>query len=279
MDKTEIIIKSKSSIFDFKLKELWDYRDLIKILIKKNFKIVYKQTILGPAWLVINPILTSIIFTFVFGNFAGISTDGVPPFLFYISGSTIWGLFNAAITNTSNTFVQNQRVFTKIYYPRLAAPLAMVINSTINFLIQLTALYVFFIGYMITGTPLKFSFNMLLLIPLIIQTSTLAFGVGLISSALCAKYRDFTFIITLGMNLWMYITPVVYPMSLTGGWMNWILNLNPMTPVVSNFKWALLGSGNFMGASWILSIIVTLAVLFVGLVLYSMTEKNFADTV
>ena len=249
------------------------------MLIEKNLKLVYKQTILGPAWMVINPILTSIIFTFVFGSFAGISTDGVPPFLFYVAGNTIWGLFNTAVTNTSNTFVNNQAVFTKIYFPRLVTPLAMVINSAINFLIQLAALMVFFVVYMITGTGVSFHIRMLLVIPLVVQTCMLALGVGLISSCLGAKYRDFRYIITLVMNLWMYVTPVVYPMSLTGGWMNFILTLNPMTPIVSNFKWAFLGSGYFMGGSWVLSIVITVAILFLGIVWYSKVERTFADTV
>ena len=279
MENKEIIIKPSSSLFSINLKEIWDYRDLLKMLIEKNLKLVYKQTILGPAWMVINPILTSIIFTFVFGSFAGISTDGVPPFLFYVAGNTIWGLFNTAVTNTSNTFVNNQAVFTKIYFPRLVTPLAMVINSAINFLIQLAALMVFFVVYMITGTGVSFHIRMLLVVPLVVQTCMLALGVGLISSCLGAKYRDFRYIITLVMNLWMYVTPVVYPMSLTGGWMNFILTLNPMTPIVSNFKWAFLGSGYFMGGSWVLSIVITVAILFLGIVWYSKVERTFADTV
>ena len=275
----EIVLRPRSSIFDINLKELWEYRDLVMVLVNKHFKMVYKQTILGPIWLVINPILTSVIFTFVFGNFAGISTDGVPPFLFYVAGSTIWGLFNNAVVNTSNSFVQNKHLFTKIYFPRLAAPLAMVINAMLNFFIQFAALLVFFIVYMITGTPLQFSVRMLLIIPLAIQTVMLALGVGLISSSLTAKYRDFSLVIGLVMNLWMYVTPVVYPMSLTGGWMSFVLKLNPMTAIVSNFKWAFLGSGSFMGGNWLWSWFITVAVLAVGIVAFSWVEKNFADNV
>jgi len=249
------------------------------MLIEKNFKLIYKQTILGPAWMIINPVLTSIIFTFVFGNFAGISTDGVPPFLFYVAGNTIWGLFSTGVNNTNNTFVNNRALFTKIYFPRLITPIAMVINSAINFLIQLASLMIFFIGYMIAGTDVAFHPRMLLVIPLVVQTCVLSLGVGLISSCLGSKYRDFRYIISLVMNLWMYVTPVVYPMSLTGGWMNFILTLNPMTPIVSNFKWAFLGSGSFMGGSWIMSIITTLFVAWVGIAWFSKVEKTFADTV
>lgn len=279
MDKKEIIIKPDDKKININFKELWEYRDLIFMLIEKNFKLIYKQTILGPAWMIINPVLTSIIFTFVFGSFAGISTDGVPPFLFYVAGNTIWGLFNTGVNNTNNIFVNNQAVFTKIYFPRLITPIAMVINSAINFLIQLAALLVFFIGFMITGSDLSFHPRMLLIFPLVVQTCLLALGVGLISSCLGAKYRDFSYIITLVMNLWMYVTPVVYPMSLTGGWMNLILTLNPMTPIVSNFKWAFLGSGYFMGGSWVLSMITTIIVAFIGITWFSKVEKTFADTV
>ncbi len=279
MSNKEIVIKPAKGLFEIDLKEIWDYRDLITIMVKRNFKVVYKQTILGPVWLVINPLLTSIIFTFVFGNFAGISTDGVPKFLFYITGSTIWALFKNATIYTSNIFVQNQKVFTKIYFPRLTTPIAQVICSTTNFMIQLGALFVFFIGYMIIGTPLKFSLNMVLIIPIILQIAAFSLGVGLISSSLCAKYRDFQFVITLIVDLWMYATPVIYPVSVTSGIMNLILQINPMTPIVSNFKWAILGSGEFMGGSWVLSWVTTLIVLGIGIVAFQKIEKTFADTV
>ncbi len=279
MENKEIVIKPSSGLFEIDLQELWEYRDLIKVFISKNFKTVYKQTILGPLWLVINPILTSIIFTFVFGNFAGISTDGVPKFLFYITGSTIWALFKNATMYTSNTFVTNRHIFTKIYFPRLASPIAQVICSTINFLIQLGALAVFFIGYMLTGTPLKIGPKMLLIIPIIFQIAVLALGIGLISSCLCAKYRDFRMVISLVLDLWMYATPVIYPVSVTGGWMNALLQLNPLTPLVSNFKWAILGSGEFIGAGWILSAVITFIVITIGVVGFQRVEKNFADTV
>ena len=277
--KKEIVWKPRSSMLEIDLKELWDYRDLVIVLINKHFKLVYKQTILGPLWLVINPILTSVIFTFVFGNFAGIPTDNVPPFLFYVAGSTIWNLFSNAVKHTSTSFVHNKHLFTKIYFPRIAAPLAMVINSLLNYFIQLAALFVFFIFYMVIGTDLKLTPQMLLVFPLAIQTIMLALGVGLISSALTAKYRDFTMVIDLVMNLWMYVTPVVYPISLTGGLMNLVLKLNPMTAIVSNFKWAFLGSGSLMIGGWIWSLFLTVVILYIGIVLFSWIDKNFADNV
>ena len=278
-NQKEIIIRPPHGWFDFDIKELWEYRDLVKEFVVRNFKLIYKQTVLGPAWLVLNPIITSVIFTFVFGQFAGISTDGVPQFLFYMAGNTLWSLFSTSITNNSNLFFANKQVFGKIYFPRLATPLSQSISCLINFLIQFAALMVFFVFYMFTGSPLKFSLRMLIIPVILVQTTLLALGVSLIFSALTAKYRDFTFIVTLGMQLWMYVSPVVYPMSLTGGWMYRILLLNPMTPILNNFKWAFLGSGSFMLWSWLLSFVLTAVCLVAGIAVFGKVEKTFVDTV
>lgn len=278
-NQKEIIIRPPHGWFDFDIKELWEYRDLVKEFVVRNFKLIYKQTVLGPAWLVLNPIITSVIFTFVFGQFAGISTDGVPQFLFYMAGNTLWSLFSTSITNNSNLFFANKQVFGKIYFPRLATPLSQSISCLINFFIQFAALMVFFVFYMFTGSPLKFSLRMLIIPVILVQTTLLALGVSLIFSALTAKYRDFTFIVTLGMQLWMYVSPVVYPMSLTGGWMYKILLINPMTPILNNFKWAFLGSGSFMLWSWLLSFVLTAVCLFAGIAVFGKVEKTFVDTV
>ena len=278
-NQKEIIIRPPHGWFDFDIKELWEYRDLVKEFVVRNFKLIYKQTVLGPAWLVLNPIITSVIFTFVFGQFAGISTDGVPQFLFYMAGNTLWSLFSTSITNNSNLFFANKQVFGKIYFPRLATPLSQSISCLINFFIQFAALMVFFVFYMFTGSPLKFSLRMLIIPVILVQTTLLALGVSLIFSALTAKYRDFTFIVTLGMQLWMYVSPVVYPMSLTGGWMYKILLINPMTPILNNFKWAFLGSGSFMLWSWLLSFVLTAVCLVAGIAVFGKVEKTFVDTV
>ena len=278
-NQKEIIIRPPHGWFDFDIKELWQYRDLVKEYDVRNIKLIYKQTVLGPAWLVLNPIITSVIFTFVFGQFAGISTDGVPQFLFYMAGNTLWSLFSTSITNNSNLFFANKQVFGKIYFPRLATPLSQSISCLINFFIQFAALMVFFVFYMFTGSPLKFSLRMLIIPVILVQTTLLALGVSLIFSALTAKYRDFTFIVTLGMQLWMYVSPVVYPMSLTGGWMYKILLINPMTPILNNFKWAFLGSGSFMLWSWLLSFVLTAVCLFAGIAVFGKVEKTFVDTV
>lgn len=280
MDKQkEIIIRPPHGWFDFDIRELWEYRDLVKEFVVRNFKLIYKQTILGPAWLVFNPIITSVIFTFVFGQFAGISTDGVPQFLFYMAGNTLWSLFSTSVTNNSNLFFVNKQVFGKIYFPRIATPLAQNISCLINFMIQFAALLIFFVFYMLTGSPLQFTAKMLIIPVILIQTSLFSLGIGLIFSALTAKYRDFTFIVTLGMQLWMYISPVVYPMSLTDGWMYKLLLINPMTPILNNFKWAFLGSGDFMLWSWLLSIVTTAVCLIAGIAIFGKVEKTFVDTV
>lgn len=274
----EVVISANNKRLDFNLKEILDYKDLIANFVSRNFKVMYKQTILGPAWLVINPLLTSIIFTFIFGQFAGLSTDGVPQFLFYTAGSTLWSLCSTNTTNNSNIFVTNAAVYGKIYFPRLAVPISQTISSVINFLIQFIALIVIFAIYAIMG-DVTFSAKMLLSVVFILHTAVLSLSIGLLSSALCAKYRDFTYVIPVFVQMWMYVTPVVYTMDTTGGWMYNILIINPMTAVMNNFKWAFLGSGSFMFGSWILSIIITAVLFFAGVFLFSKVAKTFVDTV
>ena len=275
----EIIIEPSSKFFDFDLRELWDYKDLIVSFVSRNFKLIYKQTILGPLWLILNPIMTSIIFTFIFGQFAGLSTDGVPQFLFYLSGTTLWNLFNNNTSNNSNIFMGNAGIYRKIYFPRLAIPISQSISAAINFLIQIAALLVFFTFYALTGSGVEFSVRMFAAFAFIIHAVILSLAVGLIFSCLTSKYRDFAFMVSLGMQLWMYVTPVVYPMSNTGGYMYKILLLNPMTPIMNNFKWAFLGSGSFMLADWIYSIVITFVILVIGLGWFNKVEKTFVDVV
>lgn len=277
-NKREVVITASNKWFDFNLQEIWDYKDLIANFVSRNFKIAYKQTILGPVWLVLNPLITSIIFTFIFGQFAGLSTDGVPQFLFYTAGSTLWNLCSTNTTNNSNLFVINANVYGKIYFPRLTVPISQTISSIINFLIQFVALLLIFTVYVLLG-DVSFSVRMLLAPVFIVHTAVLSLAIGLISSALCAKYRDFIYILPLAVQMWMYVTPVVYTMNTTGGWMYKILTLNPMTPVMNNFKWALLGSGDFMMGPWLISLSVTAVIAFIGLALFSKVEKTFVDTV
>ena len=277
-NKKEVVITASNKWLDFDLKETLEYKDLIINFVTRNFKIAYKQTVLGPAWLVLNPLITSVIFTFIFGQFAGLSTDGVPHFLFYMAGNTLWNLCSSNTTSNSNIFGANAGVYGKIYFPRLTVPISQTISSVLNFLIQFAALILIFGIYAFNG-DVAFSARMLLAPVFIIHTALLSLAIGLVSSALCAKYRDFVYVLPLAVQLWMYITPVVYTMDTTNGLMYKLLTINPMTPVMNNFKWAFLGSGHFMLESWILSIVLTVVIAFIGLVLFSKVEKTFIDTV
>ncbi len=279
MDKHTTVIKGGKSSFNLNLKELFQYRDLISLFVKRNFILIYKQTILGPLWLIINPLFTSVIFTFVFGNFAGISTDGVPQFLFYLSGNTIWGLFNAAVLGTSNTFVSNSSIFGKIYFPRLTVPISQTITALVNFLIQFAMFILFWIYYYFAEGGLSVSLNLLLVPVLLLQACLLALGVGIVASSLTTKYRDLTLAVGFGMQLWMYVTPIVYPLSATGGLMKTILLLNPVTPIVHNFRYAVLNVGELLIMPWILSMIVTIVTLCIGIIMFNKIEKTFMDTV
>lgn len=278
-DKYTTVIRPQTGWNDVNLKELWRYRDLIVLYVKRNFKLTYKQTVLGPLWLILNPLLTSVIFTFIFGQFAGISTDGVPQFLFYMAGNTIWGLFNSGVTGTANTFTANAAVFGKIYFPRLTVPISQVITALLNFGIQFVMILVFYLYFVLTGFSPEISVGVILIIPLLVQCIVLALAVGIIVSSLTTKYRDLAIAVTFGMQLWMYVTPVVYPLSSTGGWMYKILLLNPMTPIVHNFRALLLGTGEILIAPWVLSMAVTAVLMAVGVVLFSRIEKTFMDTV
>ncbi len=271
------VIKAEKSSFDFK--EVWRYRDLIALFVERNFKLVYKQTILGPLWLILNPLLTSIIFTFIFGGFAGLSTDGVPQFLFYLAGNTIWGLFNTSVVNTANTFLVNANIFGKIYFPRITVPISQILSAFINFLIQFAMLILIWVFFYLSGESLTVSPYLLLLPLLLLQAIMLALGVGIIISSLTTKYRDLAIAVGFGMQLWMYASPVVYPISQTGGIMRQLLLLNPMTPIIHNFKFILFSTDELMVGYWILSIIVTLILLIIGVKLFNRVEKTFIDTV
>ena len=277
-NKKEVVITARTKWLDLNLKETLEYKDLIMNFVSRNFNISYKQTVLGPAWLVLNPLITSVIFTFIFGQFAGLSTDGVPQFLFYMAGNTLWNLCSTNTNNNSNIFGANAGVYGKIYFPRLTVPISQTISSLLNFLIQFASLFIIFCFYAVMG-DISFSARMLLAPVFILHTAVLSLAIGLVSSALCAKYRDFVYVLPLAVQLWMYVTPVVYTMDTTNGFMYKLLTINPMTPVMNNFKWAFLGSGQFMLESWIFSIVLTVIIAFIGLLLFSKVEKTFIDTV
>ncbi len=278
-DTHEIEIKAKHSSLSVNFKELWQYRDLIGLFVIRNFKLIYKQTVLGPLWLIITPLFTSVVFTAIFGQVAGMSTDGVPQFLFYMAGNTMWSLFFSAVTGTANTFVHNAGVFSKIYFPRLTVPISQVITSLLNFGIQFALLFIIYLYYMFTDPSIILGVNILFIVPILLQCIILGLAVGIIVSSLTTKYRDLAFAVTFGMQLWMYATPVVYPISTMSGTTLTLLLLNPVTPLVHNFKYALFGTGGLLLQPWALSIFITLVLLIWGVTMFNKIEKTFMDTV
>lgn len=280
MDNYEVVIKSKNKWYDLQLKEVFKYKDLIKLFVQRNFALIYKQTVLGPLWLVLNPLVTSVVFTVVFGQFAGLSTNGMPQFLFYMSGNTIWMLFSGAVAGTSSTFLNNAHIFGKVYFPRLTVPISQMITSVINFLIQFVMLLVVYIYFLVTGAEnVGFTPYILLMPVLIMQTALLGTAIGVIISSVTIKYRDLAVAAGLILQMWMYLTPIVYTLETVSGLVRTLLLLNPMTAVVNNFRYCLVGNGEFLTGSWIYSIVFTLIVAFGGVVLYNKMEKNFVDSI
>lgn len=274
------IIKPKSGWFDIDMQELWQYRDLVVMFVKRNFTIFYKQTILGPAWILLNPLITTVIFNIVFGTIAGISTDGVPSFLFYMAGNTLWTFFASCINNTANTFVTNASVFGKVYFPRLTMPVSQVFTSLINFIIQFVMFGCFWLYFALQG-QVQLTLWMLYLPVAVVQTMLLGLGVGIIVSSLTTKYRDLAIAVTFGVQLWMYATPVVYPMSSLGNQpkLAAIVSINPMTAPVEVFRLATLGTGSVTVGSLVYSLVMTALLLVIGIILFSRIEKTFMDTV
>ena len=273
------IIKPKTGWFDINLKELIQYKDLIIMFVKRDFKTMYKQTILGPLWIIINPLLTTLMFTVVFGNIANISTDGMPQIVFYMLGTTVWTYFSSCLTKTSSTFTANAGIFGKVYFPRLVTPISTVISGLINFGVQFLMFLGFMAYFMIKGSPIEPNLWILITPLLLVQLAALALGFGIIISSMTTKYRDLAVLVTFGVQLWMYATPVVYPASQIGGKLKTLMMLNPVSPIVESFRYAFLGSGsipwNYLG----ISVVTTLVVLFAGVVLFSRVEKTFMDTV
>ena len=273
-------ITSKHRWYDLNLKEVWQYRDLIWLFTQRNFVVKYKQTILGPAWIFLNPLISSVIYAFVFGGIAGIGTDGVPSILFYLAGNAIWTYFSSCVTMNASTFTANAGVFGKVYFPRLTMPLSNVISSALQFSVQMLLVLAFLIFYVITGVVSP-NWTAWLLIPVVlVHLGLLGLGCGIIISSLTTKYRDLAIVVTFGVQLWMYITPVVYPMSQLGdGMMKMLLMLNPVTAPVELFRYAVLGVGSVMPLYLAISGAVTVIVLLIGIMIFNKVEKTFMDTV
>lgn len=279
------IIKPRTGWFDIDLKELWQYRDLVVMFVKRSFATLYKQTILGPAWILINPLLTTVIFTVVFGNIAGLAESGVPSFLFYMAGNAIWSFFASCITGTANTFVTNAGLFGKVYFPRLTMPISQVVISFINLLIQMLMFFCFWVWFYFFGQEygtVQMNLWVLALPAVLLMVMVMGLGVGIIVSSLTTKYRDLAIVVSFGVQLWMYATPVVYSMSEIAAGSPRLLvlmRLNPMTEPVQVFRYALLGCGEISPAWLLYSAVVALVTLVAGVVLFSRVEKTFMDTV
>ncbi len=276
----DVCITAKHKPFDLHLREVRKYKDLIWLFVQRDIKTKYKQTVLGPLWFVIQPLLASVIHTLVFGQIAGLSTDGVPQYLFYLAGSVSWGLFSAALTTTSNTFVGNASVFGKVYFPRLTTPIATSITQIFNFAIQFGIFLVMSLIFFLSGETFRVTWYAFLTPLLVLQLTLLGMGFGIIISSLTTKYRDLQVLVSFGVQLWMYITPVVYSSNSIGkGKLYTLMMLNPVSPAIEIFKYGWLGAGATPWLYWGISWITTFVVLFLGVLIFNKIEKNFMDTV
>ena len=280
MQNSEVtVVSAKRGLFSLNLRALWKYRDLVLLFVKRDLKNVYKQTVLGPLWIIINPFLSTFVFTVIFGIIANISTDGIPQFLFYMSGNILWSYFSSCFNRASSTFLSNARIFGKVYFPRLVMPLSGIIYNSITFIVQFVMFVILVAVYAFNGANVHPNILVLALPVLIIQTALLGTGTGLIISSLTTKYRDLNVLVSFGLTLWMYITPIVYPVSQISDNFRWIMLLNPVAPIVETFRYAFLGNGSFEWFFLLISAAVTVVVLIVGMIVFNQVEKNFIDTV
>jgi lipopolysaccharide transport system permease protein len=280
-EQWDLEIKPKASLFDLNLKEVWRYRDLMMLFVRRDFVAQYKQTILGPLWHIIQPVLTTIMFLLVFGKIANIPTDGIEPILFYMSGITIWNYFSTCLTATSNTFVANAHIFGKVYFPRLVLPLSIVMSNIVKLGIQFAILFVCMIWFAVfRNVPIQFGINWLLIPVLVVIMAGIGLGLGIIISSLTTKYRDFTVLIGFAVQLLMYATPVAYPLSfLKGKNFAAVIEWNPLSPIVEGFRYALFHTGSFDFSSLWYSVVFMFVVLVTGSIYFSKVERTFMDTV
>ena len=280
------VIKPRNGLFEVNLKEIWEYRDLLSLFVKRTITVQYKQTILGPLWWIIQPALTVIMYMVVFGGIAGIPTDGIPQPLFYLGGICMWQYFSDCLGKTSNTFVSNAGIFGKVYFPRIIMPLSSVISNLVRFGIQLGLFIIVYVYYVIMGQAPTPNWYLLLLPVLVLMMAGLALGFGIIISSMTTKYRDLQILFSFFVSLWMYATPIVYPLSRVAGKQKWgfdvadIMCLNPVTSVIETFKHGALGAGEFVGWGWLAySFVFMLVFLSIGILVFNKVQKSFMDTV
>lgn len=278
-EQWDLTIGAERGLFDLNLKDVWRYRDLLILFVKRDFVTFYKQTILGPLWFFIQPIFTTLIFSFVFGNLAGLSTDGLPQHLFYLSGITAWGYFSDCISKTSTVFITNANIFGKVYFPRLIMPLSIVVSNLLKFGVQFLLFLFFMAYYALKGAHFEVT-NAIFVFPyLLLLMALLGLGSGLIISAMTTKYRDLTFLVTFGVQLLMYATPVIYPLSKFPEKYKYLIEMNPMTNIIEAFRYAFLGKGEFTLSGIMYSTAVTVMVFVIGILIFNKTEKDFIDTI
>jgi lipopolysaccharide transport system permease protein len=275
----DLELKPHSNILDLHLKDVWSYRDLLFLLVRRDFVAVYKQTVFGPVWFFIQPIFTTIIFTFIFGKLAGIDTQGAPPVLFYLSGIIAWNYFSECLTKTSTVFRDNSSIFGKVYFPRLIMPLSIIVSNLIKFSVQFLLFLIVFFWYLLTKKNVLPNAYILLFPVVIVFMALLGLGLGLIITALTTKYRDLAFLVAFGVQLLMYASPVIYPLAAAPESYRSIIILNPLSGLIETFRYGFLGTGAFFTGAFLYSIIFSIIVFLIGLVVFNKVEKNFIDTV
>ena len=278
----DLIIENKSNPFSLDLKEVWRYKDLLMMYVKRDIVTFYKQTILGPLWFIIQPVFTTIMFMFVFGGIAGISTDGVPQAVFYLAGLVCWNYFSDCLSKCSDTFNANQNIFGKVYFPRLIVPLSITVSNLIKMAIQFVLFFVVYLYYYVTLNSFHINLTILLFPLLVVMLGCLGLGFGLIISSMTTKYRDLRFLISFGVQLWMYVTPVIYPLSVMKNnfpHYMWVIVANPLTSILETFKYGFTGVGVFNWGYLAYSFVFTVVILLLGIVVFNRVQKNFMDVI
>ncbi len=275
-----ILITPKDKVLSLDWREIWRYRDMFLLFVMRNFRTAYKQTILGPLWFIITPVLSVIVYVAVFGGIANIPTDGVPPALFYLLGISVWGYFASCLNSTSNSFVSNADIFGKVYFPRIIMPLVSVTTNMLSFFIQMLIFTAFYIYYFYTGAPIQMHWQIVLFPVYILLLAFMAVGFGMMISSITTKYRDVQIIFGKIVSLWVYITPVIYPMSMvTNPKLHLAMQLNPVTPVMEAIKYSVLGQGQFSWLWLAYSVLMTFIMMLFGLMMFNKVQKSFMDTV
>jgi lipopolysaccharide transport system permease protein len=274
-----LVIRPQRNLFDLRLGELWKYRDLTGLFVRRDFVSVYKQTILGPLWFLIQPILTTITFTVIFGRIAKMPTDGLPQFLFYMSGTVVWTYFSDCLNKTSNTFITNSQLFGKVYFPRLTVPISILISTLIAFIIQFILFLGFTLYFWLKGADIKPNAWVLFTPVLLVMMAGLGLGCGIIVSSLTTRYRDLRFLVAFGVQLWMFATPIIYPVSSIPEQYQMLIKANPITPIIETFRYAYLGAGTVSIPNLLYSASFMLVVLTIGILLFNRIEATFMDSI